>query len=155
MGYSKKDTGLWRDTHSLFDDRDDLAGEMLVQAMPAGAVYVIDGTDYLCRRSSLLGSQYNLFEEDRIIAEAIRPSWFKDRFLITWDEISLEFAREPGPGFSILLWWEDEEIGSIHASSEKNREAEIDLPERLPAHIRIYIYWLWTVLRARYSYLGL
>ena len=154
MQYSKKDDGLWRDTHSIFNDRDELIGEMKVQAMPTGAVFVVDGTTWLCRRRSLLSSRYLLKNGDQMIAEAVRPAFFKDRLLITRGDLTFEFARESGRGFYTPLWWGDEEIGVISSSKAKDREAEIDLPDSLPVHMRLYIYWLWTVLAGRYNYLG-
>lgn len=140
--------GFMERTYEVFENDHFLAAVKL-SSWKESAVVELGGKQYRFKRDKTFSGPFLLLEVENVIAYAQKPSAFKDRFLVAYSGRSFEF-RKPS------IWknrFELEESGKpagfVESRGFFRREYVADLPEELPAVVRLFILWLTLIIAKR------
>jgi hypothetical protein len=109
----------------------------------------VQGAKYKVYREGLLSGAFILESAGSVVARAEKPSAF--RRLFTIDHAGRQYTlRAAGIFGRVFAFLEGpREIGAIFPEGIFTRRVKVDLPERLPLPVRVFIIWLAIILWRR------
>jgi hypothetical protein len=106
--------------------------------------FALGGRAYQVYREPGFGP-FALAAEGMIVARAEKPSAFRDRFVVSYDGAEHVLERVSVWRRAFALYDGDPLIGTMEPAGAFSREARIDLPDRLPLAVRIFLVWLMLI----------
>lgn len=113
------------------------------------ALLVVEGKPYKVYREGLVSGAFILESDGSVLAKAWKPSAFRRSFNIEYGDEQFTFSAKSPLGRGFVLLDASGEIGSLSPGGILTRRANVDLPERLPLPVRIFMIWLALILWRR------
>ena len=107
-----------------------------------------DGT-YLLSREGYFTGDFLIEHNGRLVARATKPSALYNTFEITVAGRLLVLRRLSIWNRRFGLFDGDKQVGSIYPLNLWSRRANIDLPDKWPLPIRVFLFWLVFVIWKR------
>jgi hypothetical protein len=128
-------------------------GEVVAEIDPAWfgerAEVTVDGEPYALTRESVLEGTFAMRSGDRVVASARKPSAFTRAFEVELGGRRLELKAVSVWRREFGLFEGGSLIGRIAPAAWLGRTAVIDLPDDLPPHAQVFLFWLVLVLWRR------
>jgi hypothetical protein len=109
--------------------------------------------DVSCRiyRERLMSGAFLLEAEGSVLARAIKPSAFRDSFVVDYDGRQYTLGRRSVFGREYILKQDSREIGSMAPEAWFTRKVIVNLPDDLPLAVRVFVVVLVLILWKRDS----
>lgn len=111
--------------------------------------FELNGYTYAVGRDGWASGAFYVRVEDLVVARAVKPSAFKRRFEIEFEQRQLTLAAASWPGSTFQLTEGDTVLGGIRRGSWWKRGAIATLPDEFPSEVQVFILWLVHVMWKR------
>ena len=96
-------------------------------------------------RKGALKSAYYLSEGERILLEVTQPSALNTKLTFHYDDCDYELVSKAWHSHSFLIKANDKEIGSIDDRGFLKTGAIVNLPDKFPTALQVFLGWLALV----------
>ena len=128
-------------------------GEEVGRLAPANlrerATFTVKDVEFAFYREGLVSGDFLLDFQDSPIAVAQKPSAFKQRFTLSFQEQHYTLESTSVMGRDFVLREGEAEVGRIRPINWFSRKAELDLPNAVPLPIQVFCFWLVLILWKR------
>lgn len=107
------------------------------------------GQELRLRRQGLYAGRFELKSAGNVIATAVKPSFFRNRFEIEFGKTSVVLERVGLGSRSFLVRRGPEVLGRISPAHALSRKAIIDLPSDWPPALQLFMFWLVLIIWKR------
>jgi|SRR5690606_6477702 hypothetical protein len=130
----------------LFEEDGWEAGVLRVRYFREAAEYEVGGKTYQMKRERYMSGPFLLLEDGQVILSAEKTSIIFNRFRFEWagETYWLKSLDWTIRHFAVLAG--EKQVGRIEKSGWISRRSTIDLPKDWPLHVRVFIFWLVSVL---------
>lgn len=132
----------------LHDD-DGTVGDLKMSNLRESAKAVVNGRQLTFYRDGFLRGPYLLEADGKLIAKAMKPSFLRANFEISFGNARCELKKKGlfRSAFEVLA--EGRVVGKVERKSVWKRSAQIDLPPEWPDALSTFILWLGLVMWKR------
>lgn len=109
----------------------------------------VAGEPYSLTRECLMEGTFAMRSAGRVVARARKPSAFSSTFEVELPGRRLELRAASVWGHTFEVFEGGAPLGRIAPVSWLGREAVIDLPDEIPPHEQVFLFWLVLVLWQR------
>ena len=110
---------------------------------------MVKDVEFAFYREGLVSGEFLLDFQGSAIASADKPSAFKQRFTVSFDERTYTLEPTSVMGRTFALKEGDDEVGHIRPFSLLSRKTKVDLPEAVPLPVQVFCLWLVLLLWKR------
>jgi hypothetical protein len=125
-------------------------GEVVAQIDPAwfseAAEVIVAGEPCTLTRESLLDGTFAMRRGDQVVARARKPSAFASVFEVELPGHHFQLKAVSCWGREFRLFESGFQVGRIAPARWWSGKASIDLPNDLPAHAQVFLFWLVLLL---------
>ena len=138
-------------TNFRFEQESQLVGELDPSIFRCQATLELEEGTYQLHREKLLGGDYLMERNDNVVARAVKPSVFRDKFAVQVGSQVLELKKLRWTGRKFGLFDGTRQIGTIYPRGMFTKRANIDLPREWPLANRLFMFWLVFLMWKRDS----
>lgn len=102
---------------------------------------LVEGDRYQVRRESLFSGNFFLEKDGTQLVKAVKPSPFRV-FQVDYADREYELKAESAWKRTFLLLFQGETIGVIQPEHSWTQRAIIDLPDKFPLVVQLFMVWL-------------
>ena len=107
------------------------------------------GQELRLRRRGVFGGPFEMKSAGNVIATAVKPSVFRNRFEIEFGKTKILLEREGLARRSFKVRRGEEVLGRISPANALSRKAVIDLPSDWPPALQLFMFWLVLIIWKR------
>ncbi|MEP0547404.1 MAG: hypothetical protein ABJF88_10770 [Rhodothermales bacterium] len=139
----------WLSSKFRIEDGGRDVGQLDLAAIRERATFTVKDVEFALYREGLVSGDFVLDFHGSAIAVAQKPSAFRQRFTLSFDERHYTLEAASVMGRTFVLREGDVEAGRVSPVDWFSRKAEIDLPESVPLPIQVFCFWLVLILWKR------
>src|SRR5215813_15559160 len=109
----------------------------------------VHGSTYDVYREGLMSGAFLLESSGSLLARAEKPSAFHRSFDIEYGEKFYTLRAESAFRRTFVLMNGDSEVGWLRPDGVFTCRATVDLPEGIPLPVKVFMIWLFVILRKR------
>ena len=109
----------------------------------------IEGELHQFKREGRFGGAFLLQKGDQVLARAVKPSAFKDRFEVEVEGRSYTFKRISGFRREFGLFAGKQHIGGVAPVAWYTKKSVIRVPDNWPAAVQAFVFWLALIMWKR------
>jgi hypothetical protein len=113
------------------------------------ADFALQGSRYHLHREGRLKGPFLLERDGRVIARAVKPSAFRDRFEVELNGTTYTLRKPSAFSRRFHLFSGEQQIGEIAPVSAFSRRSRVDLPADIPLAMQLFIFWLALLMWKR------
>jgi hypothetical protein len=113
------------------------------------AEFDLQGSRYRLYREGRLKGPFLLERDGRLIARAVKPSAFRERFEVEVNGAVYTLRKPSAFSRRFHLFSGEQQIGEIAPVSVFSRRSRINLPADIPLAIQLFIFWLALLMWKR------
>jgi hypothetical protein len=135
-------TGIFNLKFRLVGQNQQLLGELATSFLTSnGELELEDGT-YQLYREQWMSGDFLLELDGKVVARAVKPSAFRNRFEIETGDRRLIMEKPSSINRRLIVLDGGREVGSIYPLGVFTRSTHVDLPDDWPVSIRAFLFWL-------------
>jgi hypothetical protein len=113
------------------------------------AEFDLQGSQYRLQREGRLTGPFLLERDGRVIARAVKPSAFRERFEIEANGTAYTLRKPSAFRRRFYMFSGEQQIGEIAPVNAFSRRARINLPDDIPLAEQLFIFWLALLMWKR------
>lgn len=129
-------------TNFRLEQENKLLGELDPAVFRCRATLELEEGTYDLYRERFLGGDYILERDGQIVARAIKPSAFRNKFEIALGNRLLQLKKVSSWSRKFGLFENGQQIGGIYPQGIFSKRSRIDLPGEWPLANRAFMFWL-------------
>jgi hypothetical protein len=124
------------------EQENQLVGELDPSVWRCKATLELEDGTYDLHREKGLGGDYLMERNGNIVARAVKPSFFRDKFAVQLGSRSIELKKLRWTSRKFGLFDGDTQVGTIYPRGHFTKRTNIDLPKEWPLASRVFMFWL-------------
>jgi len=140
--------GFFEKSYEIIEDGKTIA-VLKASSWKEKAEIELGGKTYRFKRDSAFKGPFLLMEVENVIAYAEKPSAFRERFEVFSSGKTFVLRKLSIWKGTFCLEENEHVVGTIKPTGWFKKRTLIDLPERFPLILRIFIFWLALVIWKR------
>ncbi len=145
-----KPTRWYRWDHVILDGTREVT-VLRLSAFRKNGKALIEDIEYQYGRERLLGGSYFVQSNAGFAAKAEKRSIFRDRYIVAFEERVYELRSTSFFKGTYGLFEKEKEVGTITREGFFSTTTFLRLPEDVPIHVMIFLFWLVLQSRQRRS----
>jgi hypothetical protein len=135
-------TGIFNLKFRLLGQNQRLLGELETSVWTSnGQLELEEGTYQLYREGRFTGA-FLLELDGKVVARAVKPSAFRNRFEIETPDRQLVLLKPSSINRRLIILDGENEMGSIYPLGTFTRRTHVDLPDDWPVPVRAFLFWI-------------
>jgi hypothetical protein len=135
-------TGIFNLKFRLVGQRQRLLGELENSFWTSNGQLELEEGTYLLYREGRFTGAFLLELDGKVIARAVKPSAFQNRFEIDTTDRQLVLLKPSSINRRLIVLDGAKEVGSIYPLGVFTRSTHVDLPDDWPVPIRAFLFWI-------------
>jgi hypothetical protein len=139
----------WLSSDYVVVENDTVVAQLELSFFSASSDIQVDDKFYRAYREGCLSGSFILESATGILARAKKTNAFCRSFVVEYDGREYTLEAEAALLRKFVLLEDGKEVGSIYPEHAFTSKAMIELPERIPLLIRVFMFWLVAILWKR------
>lgn len=123
--------------------------EMDVAMLRQRARLVVEGAEYEGYREGLFSGPFVLERRGEVLARAVKPSAFRNRFEVEYLGARYELRREHVFSMTFTVGQGAGQVGRVERTGLFSRRGIVDLPAAWPLPVQAFVFWLVLIIWIR------
>lgn len=135
-------TGIFNLKFRLVGQNQRLLGELETSFLTSNGQLELEEGTYQLYREGWLTGDFLLELDGKVVARAVKPSAFRNRFEIETPDRQLVLLKPSSINRRLIVLDGEKEMGSIYPLGAFTRRTHVDLPDDWSVPIRAFLFWL-------------